>query len=268
MLGILWSSFSKYYFFNTTAHWGIWHDEIYLYELFELPLPEELSGNIADHVIALVKQLRNYKPDTIDILHPSGVSEEKAHAQRRKWEHELDEAVIDLYHFTEHQRCLIHDCCDIAIPFFYEPYNSVGNKPVIENGNTDWIKNYAACFADYWQPYLEKTEALRADTCIALSDNIIVLEFYIAEAGDVWDLVPKEKLWQSILTQIEDALPTPIGTSTILVDGIVQIVTDDSIIIIKRNEKIFWTKSIAYEDAESTMTKRILGNTTKTRSAK
>ena len=233
-----------------------------------LPLPEELYGNSAERVVSLVKQLRNYNPDTIDLLYPAGVSEERASAQRGKWEHELDEAVLDLYHLTEHQRSLIHDCCDITIPFFYDPYYSTGNKPVIENGNTDWIKNYAVCFANCWQPYLDKNEALRADACTALSDNIIALEFYIAEESDDWDLSPKEKTWQSILTQIEGALSTPMGTSAILVDGILQIVTDDSIILIKRNEKRLWTKSIAYEDAESTITKRILGNTIKTRSTK
>jgi hypothetical protein len=201
-------------------------------------------------------------------MHPAGISEESARAQRKNLERELDEAIFDLYHLTEHQRCLIRDCCEVTIPFFYDPYNSAGNKPVIENDYTDWIKNYAVCFANCWQPYLEPNEVLRADTCVALSDNIIALEFYIADENDDWGLFPKKKLWASILTQIENALPRPMGTSAILLDGIVQIVSDDSIVIIKRNEKRFWTKSIAYEDAESTITKRILGNTTKTGSAK
>jgi hypothetical protein len=58
------------------------------------------------------------------------------------------------------------------------------------------------------------------------------------------------------------------GTSQILLEGIIQIVTESTIIIIKRNEKRLWTKSIAYEDAESAITKRILSASTQTGSSK
>jgi len=47
------------------------------------------------------------------------------------------------------------------------------------------------------------------------------------------------------------------GTSQIVLDGIVHAVSNDSIIIIKRNEKRFWTRSLAREDAESTLCKRM-----------
>lgn len=269
ILGILWSSFSKYYFFNTTSHWGIWHDEIYLNEeLLYLPIPEELSSKNAAHIVSLVKKLREYKPEIIDLLHPEGIPEAKIEKQRKIWEDKLDKAVFELYELTEQQKELVNDFNNVTLPFFYDPHNSIGVKPVLSNNDTEWIKSYAIRFSECWQPYLNSNETLRADLCIALSDNVIALEFYIADFDDDWDLTPKNKLWDKLLSEIANFSVRPLGTSEILIDGIVQNITNDSIIIIKRNEKRFWTNSMAYEDAESTLTKRILGTTTITGSNK
>jgi len=254
-LGILLSSFARYYFFNTTAGWGCWHDEVRLEaELFQFPIPNNISGKKAEKVISIVKELRKLK--------------NKSFNECKKMEEKLDKAVFDMYEFTDQQCNLIYDCCKVTIPFFYDPYNSLGNERVVANGNTKWIADYAKCFAEYWQSYLNNDEALRAELCVALSDNVIAIEFFIADIDDDWDLSPKDKLWQTILTQIEKKLTTPLGTSKILLEGIVQIVTDKSFIIIKRNEKRFWTKSLAYEDAESVMTKRILETRIKTENSK
>jgi len=70
-------------------------------------------------------------------------------------------------------------------------------------------------------------------------------------------LIPKKDTWSDYLQEIGDALPRQMGTSQILLEGIVQVVTDTSIIIIKRNQKRFWTRSLAREDAESTLSIRM-----------
>jgi len=269
ILGILWSSFCKYYFFNISAKWGIWYDEIYLdKELLCLPIPEELSGKTATHIISLVRKLREYKPEIKDLIHPEGVPKEKIERQRKIWENELDKAVFEMYELTEQQKELINDFNNVTLPFFYDPHNSIGVKSVVTDNDTEWIKDYAVRFSECWQPYLNPDETLRADLCIALSDNVIALEFYIADFGDEWELTPKNKLWDKLLSDIAEFSTHPLGTSEILINGIVHSITNDTIIIIKRNEKRFWTKSIAYEDAESTLAKRILGTTTVTGSNK
>jgi hypothetical protein len=227
-----------------------------------------MTGREADRVITIVKNLRDYQPPSRDLLNPDGIPIDKIEKQRRTWEKELDEAVFDLYCFTERQRDLICDCCKVALPFFYDPYNSIGVKPVIEQGNTDWIKDYAARFAACWRPYLEPDETLRADLCIDLLDNVVALEFFIADINDDWDLSSQNKLWQKILSETANVSSQPMGTSQILLEGIIQIVTENIIIIIKHNEKRLWTKSIAYEDAKSAITKRILSASTQMGSSK
>jgi len=68
----------------------------------------------------------------------------------------------------------------------------------------------------------------------------------------------KENSWGYILEQIGEALPQAMGTSQIVLDGLVHIVSDSGIIIIKRNEKRFWTRSLAREDADATLCKRMV----------
>ncbi|MDH3975244.1 MAG: N-6 DNA methylase [Deltaproteobacteria bacterium] len=258
-LGILWSSFSRYFYFNISANWGLWHHEIHLDdELLQLPIPSRLRGKEANHVVSIVKKLRNYQPQVQDVLYPDGVPQNEIELQRRKWEAELDEAVFDLYGFTKEQQDLIRDCCEVTLPFFYQPYNSVGAMPGVKGSDTSWIKHYAERFARRWQPYLNQDEILRADLHIGASGNMVAIEFYPADLGDEWNLSPKTDSWGHVLEEISKSLPRPMGTSQILLDGIVHIVTDNSIIVIKRNEKRFWTRSLAYEDAESTLAKRML----------
>ena len=43
------------------------------------------------------------------------------------------------------------------------------------------------------------------------------------------------------------------GSRRIFIDGVVRIVSETEIIVIKRNERRFWTASMAREDAEATV---------------
>jgi type I restriction-modification system DNA methylase subunit len=261
ILGILWSSFCKYYFFNISSQWGSWHDTLYLdEEILMFPIPEDFSGEFACKVIDLVKKLRDFSLTTQNLMYQEVTFEEKIKKQRKKWEQELDNAVFDLYDFTEYQRDLIRDCCNVTLPFLYDSYKSIGVRRLFENGSLEWIQAYAERFAKRWQPYMQMDEVLRADVCISGSENTLAVEFYPADGGDGWELSPKQHLWQHILDEVEKVSTKKYGISQIFLDSVVHIVTNDSIIIIKRNEKRFWTKSIASEDAETVLTRRMLNN--------
>jgi len=107
---------------------------------------------------------------------------------------------------------------------------------------------------------LNNDEDMRVDVHLGASGNMIALKFYPTDLGDKWDLMPKDKnTWSKILEEIGKSMRIPmVTTSQIVLDGIVQVVSDDSIIIIKRNEKRFWTRSLAREDADSMICKRMV----------
>jgi len=260
VLGILWSSFSRYYLFLTSSKWGIWHHGINLDdELLQLPVVLDKDNPSTDKIIAIVDQLRNYRPQKHDLLHPDGLPECAIQDQRRKWEEELDEAVFELYGLNEEQKDLIRDCCEVTLPFFYKPFDSVGALPVVRDGDLSSIETYARVFARRWNAYLKEGTEMKATLHVGAHDNMVALEFFPADKSDPWNLNPKNDTWRSVLDQIGDVLPQPMGVSQIIMDGVVHAVSVYAVIVVKRNERRFWTRSLAREDADSTLCKRMLG---------
>ncbi|UCH96286.1 MAG: N-6 DNA methylase [Candidatus Aminicenantes bacterium] len=259
ILGIMWSSFARYFFFMTSSNWGLWHHEIHLDdELLQLPIVLDKSNPATKKVISIVDKLRGFHPQKRDILHPGGIPEEKIEAQRSEWEAELDEAVFDLYGLNEEERDLIRDFCDVTLPFLYNPFDSIGAVPVIEKSDLNWIEKYIHTFCRRWNVYLGKDEEMRAEVHIGAHGNMIAVEFFPSDKGDPWDLDPKDNKWGYVLEEIGKALPQPMGTSQILLDGLVHIVSHRGVIVIKRNEKRFWTRSLAREDADAAICKRMM----------
>jgi len=259
ILGILWSSVARYFFFMTSSNWGLWHHEIHLDdELFQLPVILDRSNQATKRVIAIVDKLRNYHPQKRDILHPLEPFEEAIEAQRRGWERELDEAVFELYKLNDEQKDLIRDFCEVTLPFFYRPFDSLGSMLAVKRNDLSWIENYIHIFCLRWNAYLGSDEEMRGEMHIGAHDNMLAVEFYVADKGDPYDLKVKDNSWSSVLNQIGEVLPQPMGVSKIILDGFVHVVSDSGIILSKRNEKRFWTRSLAREDADATICKRMV----------
>lgn len=259
LLGILWSSLSRYFFFLTSSTWGLWHDEIDVdKELLCLPIVYDKSKPATKRLISIVDKLRDYHPQEQDVFCPDGVPEKQIEARRRKWEAQLDEVVFELYGLNEEQKDLIRDCCEVTLPFLYEPFDSVGAMTAVEDNDYSWIENYVNIFSRRWNTYLDDGEEMRAEVHVGAHGNMVAIEFYPADKGDLWDLKPKHDSWGHVLEQIGNSLPKPMGISRILLDGVVHAVSENGVIIIKRNEKRFWTRSLAREDAEATLCKRMV----------
>ena len=256
ILGILWSSVTRYFFFMTSSNWGLWHYEIHLDdELLQLPIVLNKSNLATIKIIAIVDKLRNYHPQKHDLFHRDGVPEKTIKTKRCKWETELDEAVFELYSLNEEQKDLIRDFCEVTLPFFYMPFDSVGAMQAIEKNDLSWIEKYIHIFCRRWNAYLGDSEEMRAKVHLGAHNNMVAIEFYPADKGDPWNLKSKNDSWGYILEQLGNTLPQPMGTSQIVLDGLVHVVSDSGIIIIKRNEKRFWTRSLAREDADATICK-------------
>lgn len=264
LLGILWSSLARYFFFMISSNWGLWHHEIHLDdELLQLPIVLGKESRAAKQVISIVTKLRDYHPQIQNLFNQDGVPEEKTNSVRCKLEKELDEAVFELYGLNEEQKDLIRDCCEVTLPFFYKPLDSVAAMPAVENGDLSWIERYVHIFCRRWNAYLGNDEEMRAEVHIGAHGNMVAVEFFPAEKDARRDLNLKDTSWGYILEQLGKSLPQPMGTSQILLDGVVHIVSKQGIIIIKRNEKRFWTRSLAREDADATICKAMAAPVTK-----
>ena len=61
--------------------------------------------------------------------------------------------------------------------------------------------------------------------------------------------------WRSLLKRLADESLVPSGGAGFLIDTFYRYVSDREIVILKRNERRFWTRTAAREDAEATMLK-------------
>ena len=72
-----------------------------------------------------------------------------------------------------------------------------------------------------------------------------------AEADGTYDELDQENLWEDVLQRIGGAWDVPYSRS-ILRYGVVRIVTDTAIVVVKRNERRLWSATAARQDADAT----------------
>jgi type I restriction-modification system DNA methylase subunit len=287
ILAILWSSLARYYFFMTTSTWGNWHYEIHHEELLSLPIRFPDSQETINRIVYIIDQLRS-----IDLSHKKNLrSNDKIQLEinidlsndRNQFEdikaleYELDQAIFDLYELRISERDLIRDMCDIGIEFFYNEIESQAVKPIIiRNPKCKYgllqttsslndsdlpveLKNYLKILLNAWNRELYPegefswriipSDQATAMLCVVLSTQ---------EVGHIPQFLDNdEDAWLTILSELNDALLVPYKSNRVYIDGIVRAVTDTDIIIIKRNEKRLWTKSMAREDLEATLLQAI-----------
>jgi hypothetical protein len=262
LLGILWSSLIRYYLFITSGSWVVWHTEIHLWQLEQLPIrfPDDLE--VRSRIVTIVDKLRNW--DTSLPLFNQSQGTETIDSLERQ----LDDAIFDLYELNEAERDLVLDMCETGLEFFYRHSHSEAVKPLesypqakqgfiadlprqrdVEKG----LEGYLYAFLDMWQSYLEQDGVFRWRVVRPKNDPMVAVVFTTQSVHD--DLPPAqddETVWAD-LKQIVKSSRWQINPR-IYIDGLVRLVTDDLnlIIIIKRNERRLWTRSQAREDAEAT----------------
>ena len=67
---------------------------------------------------------------------------------------------------------------------------------------------------------------------------------------------PGTAQWHKVLEKLDKTQRAPVS-KRVYIDGVVRAVSDTDIMIIKRNERRLWTRSMAREDAEATLLQAI-----------
>ena len=69
---IFWSSLARYYYFITSGSWGLWHDEIHLTNVQEMPIRFPTDAGLRDRIVRVVKDLQNLGPPSARAFALSG----------------------------------------------------------------------------------------------------------------------------------------------------------------------------------------------------
>ena len=166
---------------------------------------------------------------------------------------------------------LIRDMCEYGLDLFYKNVNSTAQKPVEADRPADncgvlkdipprrgWQKGfegYIRTFLRIWNRELEPDGEFRWKLTRP-GRNIPMVAIVFSTQEKKKPLSPPEysetAQWHKVLEQLEETLHVPVS-KRVYIDGVVRGVSDTDIMIVKRDERRLWTRSMAREDAEATL---------------
>lgn len=268
ILGILWSSLTRYYLFHTTSTWGNWHHEIHQEEVLSIPIVIPQDKELKNRIVSIVDKLRSWDPVQFNIQNPDGMLDKEIEAFERNAEYELDQAIFELYGLSEEEKDLIWETCTIGLDFLYNNTKSsyVNELPTTltspqgyinelpnESNNYASLEGYLFEFLQIWNQELEPVGEFSWKV-IGLNNKspMIAVVFSTQNKGDILEPFQEdEKEWNKVLKSLKENLLTPFNSNKIFLEGMLRVVTDTDIFIIKNNERRLWTRSAAREDAEA-----------------
>ncbi len=278
ILGILWSSIARYFFWMTAGSWGPWHHKLSEDHIRRLPVKLPSDARLRDRIVTVVDNLLKF-PSRHSGEKDKHEEEEARRERIRAHEAELDSAVYELYELTDVERDLVDDMCIFGLEFFYRDVASTAADPV-DNDRSQWsgvesdlpstsargsMSTYLRAFLTSWNRELGPDGEFNW--------KLLMPSVTCPMIGVVFSMQPKgalpptttnslEREWDEVLRELDRASIHHDGSRRLFIDGMARVVTDalTQIIILKRNEKRLWTASAAREDAEATIVQAMNAN--------
>lgn len=260
IVAIFWSSIARYYLFLTSGSWGMWHHETQLPDITEFPVRLSMDCGLRDRIVGIVDELR-YAQNSLLSNYENSI---------KKLEQQLDAAVFELYELNEAEQDLVLDMCETGLEFFYNRDKSNAVKPIVQKKMQGLIRDlpqnrqaeeglegYLYAFLDFWNDELEPEGEFNWTVISPKNNPMLAVVFSTQNKGDDLPVLQDNTAaWDAVLSRCGAALNRPISRD-IYMDGMVRSVSDNEIIIIKRNERRLWTRTAAREDAEATLAQAI-----------
>ncbi len=272
LLGILWSSLTRYYLWMTSGSWGMWHHELHPNAIRQIPVRLPSDSKLRARICRAVDRLRSLDTTADDIFGPSGY-QTKSQIDRKigKFETELDDAIFDLYELTDGERDVVRDMCVFGLELFYhgtksdavKPVSDLDDRPSIgrcgdlpqERTTQRGLDGYLDAFLEVWDAELGPGGQFRWRVIRPSDSSPMLAVLFSTEDTDDLLEAPTESddaAWGALLERLARTSSHPFGSKRIYIDGMTRIVGENDITIIKRNERRLWTRTAAREDAEAT----------------
>jgi hypothetical protein len=271
IIGIFWSSLARYYYFLTSGAWGLWHDEIHLEDVEQMPICLPSNTRLRDQIARIVNQLQQLKVPAAsqDLLQQTAVRQRRARANElRRLEDELDAAIFELYELSPAERDAVHEMCSVGLDLFYRHHNGDSLREVVQPrrsvgtlsdlpGAEDGLSAYLRIFIEIWNGELAPDGELAWRVLSPPSGApLLAVSFMTRYRQDVPPAAMSDtnaEAWSRVLARLQEDSLVHGGSSRIFIDTFFRYIGDREILFIKRNERRFWTRTAAREDAESAL---------------
>jgi hypothetical protein len=225
------SIISNYYLFLSISSYGIEREQIMLKEFLGLPFPELADSDLAKIDSAMQNYIEHRK--TNEIFYDKTVTGN------------IDEIFFDAFKLTTKEKYLIDDALNINIDLFLKGKDS----SALRNVTIDESKNYGELLSKSMEEFLHHKQCVSV-TVFDISRNtplnLVILKFTDSHTKiiqkDAEDIQPHLNDLDKITLQRE--------AKSIYVKKIIKYFDgQDSIYLIKPNQKRFWSRSMALNDA-------------------
>lgn len=227
------SSLVRFLLFLSTSSWVIEHDTVMLEEVLHLPTPFdrgscELRQSILSVYDNIVTNLNTMFVDDYSSLRAN-----------------LDQLIYQLFDISDNEQTLIEDVLKYSLGLFAKNETSDAMKPV----NRNFMMEYASCLTQTLYKFTDMTN-LRCSATIYEMVSYDPLSLVVLRFGDRSDVVyiPKNSDLRTILNKLDKQLLESKAPG-ILLQKDVKLYDGDKVYILKRNQRRFWTKSMAMDDA-------------------
>ena len=272
LLAILWSSLTRYYLFLTSGTWGLWHDEVKKDVLYSIPVRFPKKAPLLKKILKAVDALREIEPAAMKegLFQEEGLSPKERAETIRRLEAQLDRAVFDLFELTDEERERITELCGLGLDLYYKGMESEAVQPLdwpdkiarqgyladLEHANGNELAHYLATYVKLWEPHLEDQGGCLRWRIVRPpgASSMLATVFHTQDKGERnLPTTSDEQEWIGILGRLSESSLQHARANRVYIDGLIRLVTDADMVIIKRNERRLWTPSVARDDAEATM---------------
>jgi len=235
------SIFATYFLFLTSASWGVEREEIKVNELTALP---KLSSRYYEHLSEIYDNISEIRTKIL----PNKQT-------LKEYEQKAEEIIQQSLNLIQKEEILISDTITYTISLFFDGEKSIALRPV-SNTNPE-TESYSIMLCDEINNFLiaGNTKVNARYYLAKLYTPLCMVVLHFVEPSEV---VPPEKSdsdkdFQKHLREI-DEFTIKKYSRNIYVHKQIRYYDGDRIFIIKPNQKRFWTRSQAMDDAHSIIT--------------
>ncbi len=229
------SGLVKYLLFLTTSSWGVEREQIFLNEILALPSPFEHLSEDASRIII----------KCFDELYALSGAIVKNEILTSELEKTIEQAFEQAFNLSEKDSIYIHDTLDFSIGIFEKRQNAIGYNRVLEDDS----KQYSITLTNSLDSLLESAKIKTAATFFEVSIND-PLQLVVLQLKSSRPSIEKGRMneYKTLLKKI-DAYLISKHSDSIFLRKTLKYYDGNMVYIIKPNQKRFWSRMQAYDDA-------------------
>ncbi|MEL6720339.1 MAG: hypothetical protein AAFP82_16645, partial [Bacteroidota bacterium] len=249
LAGFLNSNLATYILFLSSASWGVEREEVKPNETLSLPDINLILNEKGKEI--LIRSI----DEIIEIIDGSTLNEKKSILHL---EQQIENVLMKGFDFTNTQNILIQDLLDYKLDAFQNKQKSIAYNPT----NINDRQQYAEFLCKTMNQYVDYDKELSVwanvfELSPRIPLNVTILYFNQKKQADEIITLPEKQIGQ-ILKQMEK-YSYDAHSESIYYRRFFRYYADDKLYIIKPNEKRFWSRSMAINDA-SEITAEILNS--------